>query len=69
MSHPIFCDRVNADLATEYMAVFGKSARREAAARAKRSRDHGNVLGFCRWREIERLIRVLDEGQGESTLH
>ncbi len=69
MSHPSFSDRVNADLATEYMAVFGPDAGREAAARAKRSRNNGNVLGFCRWREIERLIRFLDEGREDSTIH
>ena len=35
---------------------FGANAGYEAAIRADRSRDLGNHVHFCRWREIERLI-------------
>ena len=39
--------------------VFGAEAGFEAQARADRSRDLGNHLHFCRWRQIERLILLL----------
>jgi hypothetical protein len=42
---------------------FGDYAASEAALRADRSRDLGNVVHFCRWREVARLIDLLrDQG-------
>ena len=64
----IFVDRAGADLATEFMAMFGKDASAEAAGRARRSRDRGNVVGYCRWRQVERLITALEDG-AEATRH
>jgi hypothetical protein len=61
-----FVDRAGADLAAEFMALFGKEASREAAGRARRFRDRGNVIGYCRWRQVERLISALEDGQGAT---
>lgn len=61
-----FVDRAGAELAAEFMALFGKDASGEAAGRARRSRDRGNVVGYCRWRQVERLIAALEDGAGAT---
>lgn len=66
---PYLADRASADLATEFMALFGDEAGQEAAVRADRSRDRGNVIGFCRWRQVERLIVFMENGSAASTKH
>ncbi|WP_432430980.1 hypothetical protein [Sphingomonas olei] len=48
---------------------FGTYAADEAARRADRSRTVGNVIHFCRWRQVERLVRVLATDQRLGTLH
>lgn len=63
-----FVDRAGADLAAEFMALFGPQASNEAAARSRRSRDRGNLVSYCRWRQVERLIEALEDG-GEATRH
>lgn len=63
-----FVDRAGADLAAEFMALFGPQASSEAAGRARRSRDCGNLVGYCRWRQVERLIDALEDGT-EATRH
>ena len=63
-----FVDRAGADLAAEFMALFGKDATSEAAGRARRSRDRGNVVSYCRWRQVERLIAALEDG-ADATRH
>jgi hypothetical protein len=56
--------------AAELIARFGVHAASEAAARADRSRDLGNVVHFCRWREIERMIALLSSTDpADATLH
>lgn len=55
--------------AAELLAMFGAEAATEAAARAVRSRTLGNHLHFCRWRQVERLIAVLDNGHAAGTIH
>jgi hypothetical protein len=56
--------------AAELIARFGIHAASEAAARADRSRDVGNVIHFCRWREIERMIELLSAlGAVDATIH
>ncbi len=51
------------------MDRFGDDAGFEAAARADASRNRGNVTGFCRWRQIERMIVALAHPQAGGTLH
>ncbi len=55
--------------AAELIARFGELAADEAAARADRSREAGNLIHFCRWRQIERLIQLLAAGRGVHTIH
>ncbi|WP_294239698.1 hypothetical protein [uncultured Sphingomonas sp.] len=55
--------------AAELIEMFGESAGGEAAARAGRSRDLGNHIHFCRWRQIERLIDLLSREQAFGTVH
>ena len=62
-------DRSAAADAAELMTRFGDYAASEAAARADRSRELGNVIHFCRWRQIERLILLLEEGGRAQTIH
>ena len=45
--------------AADLIARFGDHAAGEAAARARRSRGLGNVVHFCRWRQIARMIELL----------
>lgn len=68
-SYPYLADtRPHLD-AAELLAVFGAEAATEAAARAARSRTLGNHLHFCRWRQVERLIAVLDVERAAGTIH
>ena len=55
--------------AAELIDRFGQFAADEAAARASRSRDLGNVVHYCRWRQIQRLIEYLDSGNIEASVH
>lgn len=55
--------------ATDLIASFGEFAGDEAAARADRSRDIGNHIHFCRWRQIERLIALMSVGHAVGTVH
>lgn len=55
--------------ASELIATFGESAGLEAAARASRSRDIGNYVHFCRWRQVERLIELLACDEAVGTVH
>lgn len=55
--------------ATTLIAAFGDDAGFEAAARADRSRDLGNHLHFCRWRQIERLIVLMSAAAAIGTVH
>ena len=68
-SHVHLPDPSAAADAAELMTRFGEYAASEAAARADRSRDVGNVVLFCRWRQIERLILLLAAGRGSHTIH
>jgi hypothetical protein len=62
-------DRAAATDAADLISRFGIHAADEAAARADQSRDRGNVLHFCRWRQIERMILLLTAGPHGHTTH
>lgn len=51
------------------MRAFGDDAGLEAAARAERSRDVGNLAHFCQWRQIERVILMLSADHAMGTIH
>jgi hypothetical protein len=66
---PYLSDRRSVEQATQLMASMGAGAADEAAARAGKSRDLGNIIHFCRWRQIERLIGILSANTVSGTLH
>ena len=55
--------------ATDLIDRYGEEARIEAAERAERSRDDGNVARFCHWRQIERVIVTLSSEEVGGTIH
>ena len=55
--------------ASDLIDRFGREAALEAASRAERSRDDGNVLRFCHWRQIERVIATLSSDEVRGTVH
>lgn len=66
---PYVADRNAVSDASQLMAEFGDDAGFEAAARADRSRNLGNYIHFCRWRQVERLILVLASDRPIGTIH
>ena len=66
---PYVADRAMLTQATDLIARFGGDAVVEAAVRADRSRDLGNVVHFCRWRQVERLIALLTADEIVGTVH
>ena len=48
---------------------YGSDAPLAAAMRAVQSREAGNVLKFCHWRQIERLSAMLASNAVEGSLH
>uniref|UniRef100_UPI0035CA5979 hypothetical protein n=1 Tax=uncultured Sphingomonas sp. TaxID=158754 RepID=UPI0035CA5979 len=69
MHIPYLADRGELTHVTDLIAMFGDEAGLEAAARADRSRDLGNYLHFCRWRQIERFIGLLSADHLTGPLH
>ena len=69
MDLPFINGRTSLDAAAELMDRFGDDAGLEAAARAERSRDNDNVVGFCHWRQIERVIATLGSDEVRGTVH
>ena len=55
--------------ASDLIDRFGDDAGFEAAARAEISRDAGNVVRFCHWRQIERVIATLSSEEISGTIH
>jgi hypothetical protein len=55
--------------AADLIARFGDFAASEAASRARASRDLGNVVHFCRWRGIERMIEMLAQDTPAGAVH
>lgn len=70
MEHmPYLADLREVADAAELIRAFGDDAGSEAAARADRSRDLGNHVHFCRWRQIERLVLLLSIPRAVGTVH
>jgi hypothetical protein len=57
------------DDAADLIARYGDDAGLEAAVRAEQSRDDGNVVRFCHWRQIERVIVALASDEVLGTIH
>jgi len=69
MESPYITGRGALAEASDLMERFGDDAGLEAAARAERSRDCGNVIRFCHWRQIERVIATLSDEEVRGTVH
>ena len=69
MDTPFINGRLALNDASELMQRFGDDAGFEAAARAERSRDEGNVARFCHWRQIERVIATLSCEEVRGSIH
>lgn len=69
MDAPFISGRVALADASELLSRFGDDAGYEAAARADMSRDAGNVVRFCHWRQIERVIATLSSDEVRGTVH
>lgn len=69
MNSPFIHGRPALDDAAQLIDLYGDDAGFEAAARAERSRDDGNVERFCHWRQIERVIATLSSDQVLGTVH
>ena len=69
MDTPFIHGRLALADASELMTRFGDDAGFEAAARAERSRDEGNVARFCHWRQIERVIATLSCEEVRGSIH
>lgn len=69
MAVPFIPDRRALADASELIERYGDEARVEAAERAASSRDAGNVLRFCHWRQIERVIEALSRPDSHGTVH
>jgi hypothetical protein len=69
MDIPFIHGRLALADASELIERFGDTASLEAAARAKASRNNGNVAHFCHWRHIERVIATLISDQVAGTVH
>ncbi|MEO5613206.1 MAG: hypothetical protein ABIT68_10765 [Sphingomicrobium sp.] len=69
MDAPFISGRVALADAAELLIQFGDDAGYEAAARADLSRDAGNVVRFCHWRQIERVIATLSSDEVRGTVH
>jgi hypothetical protein len=69
MESPFIAGRLALAEASELIERFGEEAALEAAMRAERSRDAGNVLHFCHWRQIERVIATLSCDEVRGTVH
>lgn len=61
--------RLALDDASALIERYGDEAAFEAAARAEQSRDDGNVVRFCHWRHIERVIATLSSDEVCGTVH
>lgn len=69
MDTPFIHGRLSLADAADLIDRFGDDAGFEAAARAERSRDDGNVARFCHWRQIERVIATLSSEEVRGLVH
>jgi hypothetical protein len=66
---PLFVQPKDVVEAEALISDFGKEAGLEAAERAEASRNIGNHIQYCRWRQIERLIIMLSVETTLGTVH
>jgi hypothetical protein len=69
MTTPYISGRGALSDAATLIDTYGDDAGFEAASRAESSRDAGNVIRFCHWRQIERVIVTLSSREVSGTVH
>jgi hypothetical protein len=69
MDSPFIHGRAALADASDLIERYGRDAALEAAQRARRSRNDGNVARFCHWRHIERVIATLSIDAALGTIH
>ena len=65
----VFAARAAYSDASELIERFGEFAGSEASLRANRSRELGNFVHFCRWREVARMIDLLRDETVSGAVH
>ena len=55
--------------AEDLIREFRQEAALQAAVRAEKSRAAENILKFCHWRQVERLIDALEADAPQGTIH
>lgn len=66
---PLYVEPRDVSDAVMLIDQFGTTAGIEAAERAIKSRNVGNHLHYCRWRQIERLIIMLNGRTTFGAIH
>ena len=66
---PLYVEPRDVAEANALIDTFGREAGIQAAERAIKSRNVGNHLHYCRWRQIERLIIMLSARATLGTIH
>lgn len=69
MDTPFIHGRAALADASDLIERYGDDAGFEAALRAERCRDEGNVARFCHWRQIERVIATLGSDEIRGSVH
>jgi hypothetical protein len=68
LQHSVFAPAAFTE-AAQLIERFGAFAGAEAASRADRSRDLGNFVHFCRWREVARMIELIRDDAVTGPVH
>jgi hypothetical protein len=69
MHLPLYVEPRDVTEAQNLIAHFGAEAGLAAAQRAEASRNIGNHLQYCRWRQVERLVIMLSLQNSIGTIH
>ena len=69
MTNLFISGRAAIDDAAQLIDSYGDGAALEAASRAEDSRGAGNVVRFCHWRQIERVIVTLTSDEVYGSIH
>jgi len=65
----MYLENRDVNAAEALVEQYGAMADKEAAQRARKSRNIGNHIQFCRWRQIERLITMMNTQAAAGTIH
>jgi hypothetical protein len=69
MHLPLYVEPRDVTEAQKLVSLYGREAGLAASERAEASRNIGNHLAYCRWRQIERLVIMLSLECSIGTVH